>query len=365
LTTREERNQAMTYPKVSTTDEFVFYDGPPFANGLPHYGHLLTGYVKDVVPRYQTMRGQPGERRFGWDTHGLPAEMEAEKELGISGRPQDHQRVRHRQVQRRLPHLGAALHRRVGELRHPPGALGRLRQRLQDPDLPYMESVMWAFKQLWDKGLVYEGFRVLPYCWRCETPLSNHETRMDDDVYRCVRTRRSPSDSLLDTGEKILAWTTTPWTLPSNLALAVGTDIDYVVVESARSRPARPSAMSSPRPARSPTPRARRRDPRVVGARRRLTGRPGRAPLHPAVPVLRRHAQRLPRRRRRLRHHRGRHRLVHMAPAFGEDDKVCNREGIEPVVPVGRARPLHRRGVRRDCSSSTQRDHRRLKGPTW
>ena len=112
-------------------NEFVFYDGPPFANGLPHYGHLLTGYVKDVVPRYQTMRGRRVERRFGWDCHGLPAEFEAEKQLGIKHKTEIDEHGR-RGVQRRLPHVGAALHRRVAGLRHPPGPLGRLRQRLQD-----------------------------------------------------------------------------------------------------------------------------------------------------------------------------------------------------------------------------------------
>ena len=122
-------------PAGATPNEFVFYDGPPFANGLPHYGHLLTGFVKDAVPRYQTMRGQRVERRFGWDCHGLPAEVAAEKELGIVRAPGDHQ-VRHRQVQRRLPHQRAAVHRRVAALRHPPGPLGRLRQRLQDPRPP-------------------------------------------------------------------------------------------------------------------------------------------------------------------------------------------------------------------------------------
>ena len=113
-------------------DEYVFYDGPPFANGLPHYGHLLTGFVKDAVPRYRTMRGQKVDRRFGWDCHGLPAEVVVEKELGISGHPGDHQ-VRHRQVQRRLPHERAALHRRLAPLRHPPGPLGRLRATTTRP----------------------------------------------------------------------------------------------------------------------------------------------------------------------------------------------------------------------------------------
>ncbi|MGB8858931.1 MAG: isoleucine--tRNA ligase [Ilumatobacteraceae bacterium] len=210
-------------------DEYVFYDGPPFANGLPHYGHLLTGFVKDAVPRYQTMRGKQVHRRFGWDCHGLPAEVVAEKELGISGHPaitkfgidKFNEACRtsvlrftddwHRYVTRQA---------RWVDFEHDYKTL----------DTPYMESVMWAFKTLWEKGLVYEGFRVLAYCWRCETPLSNTETRMDD-VYR---DRQDPALTVqfqLDSGEKILAWTTTPWTLPSNLALAVGADIDYAVME--------------------------------------------------------------------------------------------------------------------------------------
>ncbi len=210
-------------------DEYVFSDGPPFANGLPHYGHLLTGFVKDAVPRYRTMRGQKVDRRFGWDCHGLPAETVVEKELGVSGHPaiaafgidkfNDACRTSvlrftddwHRYVTRQA---------RWVDFEHDYKTL----------DLPYMESVMWAFKTLWDKGLIYEGFRVLAYCWRCETPLSNTETRMDD-VYR---DRQDPALTVqfqLDSGEKILAWTTTPWTLPSNLALAVGPQIDYAVME--------------------------------------------------------------------------------------------------------------------------------------
>ena len=160
----------------------MFYDGPPFANGLPHYGHLLTGYVKDVVPRYRTMRGRRVERRFGWDCHGLPAEVETEKELGISGHPAI--------VEFGVDRFNAAC--RTSVLRYTDeweryvtrqARWVNFENDYKTLDLSYMESVMWAFKTLWDKGLVYEGFKVLPYCWRCETPLSNTETRMDD-VYR-------------------------------------------------------------------------------------------------------------------------------------------------------------------------------------
>jgi isoleucyl-tRNA synthetase len=210
--------------------EFVFYDGPPFANGLPHYGHLLTGYVKDVVPRYKTMRGFKVDRRFGWDCHGLPAEVEAERLLGISGKADI--------VAMGIEKFNEACRESV--LRYTSDWQDYVNRQARWVDfdndyktlnLPYMESVMWAFKQLYDKGLVYQGFKVLPYCWRCETPLSNHELRMDDDVYQ---QRQDPSVTVrfkLETGEWLLAWTTTPWTLPSNLAVAVGADIRYAVVE--------------------------------------------------------------------------------------------------------------------------------------
>ncbi|MBX6356459.1 MAG: isoleucine--tRNA ligase [Micromonosporaceae bacterium] len=210
-------------------DEYVFYDGPPFANGLPHYGHLLTGYVKDVVPRYQTMRGHRVERRFGWDCHGLPAEVEAEKQLGISTKAE-------------ILDLGVARFNdacRTSVLRYTQDWERYVTRQARwvdfandykTLDLNYMESVMWAFKTLYDKGLIYEGFRVLAYCWRCETPLSNTETRMDD-VYR---DRTDPASTVwfeLETGERILAWTTMPWTLVPNVALVVGPDIDYAVLE--------------------------------------------------------------------------------------------------------------------------------------
>ncbi|MDR0433238.1 MAG: isoleucine--tRNA ligase [Bifidobacteriaceae bacterium] len=210
-------------------NEFVFYDGPPFANGLPHYGHLLTGYVKDVVPRYRTMQGRRVERRFGWDCHGLPAELEAERELGIKDKLE-------------IDALGveafnAACRSSVLKYTDAWEEYVTRQARWVDfehdyktLDLDYMESVIWAFKTLWEKGLVYEGHRVLWYCFRCGTPLSASETRLDD-VYR---QRQDPAVTVafkLETGEEALAWTTTPWTLPSNLALAVHPEVDYVSVE--------------------------------------------------------------------------------------------------------------------------------------
>ena len=217
-------------------NEFVFYDGPPFANGLPHYGHLLTGYVKDVVPRYQTMRGRRVERRFGWDTHGLPAELEAMRLNGIKTTDE----IVELGIEKFNEACRESVMKYTGEWREYVTRQARWVDfdhdyRTYEPD--YMESVMWAFKQLYDKGLVYEGFRVLPYCWNDETPLSNHELRMDDDVYQM---RQDPSVTV---GFRITQPTDRcatpaarsgrrrPWTLPSNLAVMVGADIDYVVVE--------------------------------------------------------------------------------------------------------------------------------------
>jgi isoleucyl-tRNA synthetase len=162
------------------SNEFVFYDGPPFANGLPHYGHLLTGYAKDVVPRYRTMKGQRVERRFGWDTHGLPAELEAMNQLGIKTKDEI--------VELGIDKFNEACRSSVLKYTDEWRTYVTRQARWVDFDNDYktlnptfMESVLWAFKSLFDKGLIYEGFRVLPYCWNDQTPLSNHELRMDDD----------------------------------------------------------------------------------------------------------------------------------------------------------------------------------------
>jgi len=214
--------------------EYVFYDGPPFANGLPHYGHLLTGYVKDIVPRYQTMRGLKVERRFGWDTHGLPAELEAQRQLGITEKAQ----IEDLGIAAFNDACRASVMKYAGEWRAYVTRQARwvdFDNDYKTLDLGYMESVLWAFKQLWDKGLAYEGNRVLPYCWNDETPLSSHELRMDDDVYQ---NRQDPAltvgfrvtDGPL-AGAHLLVWTTTPWTLPSNQAVAVNPDVTYVQVE--------------------------------------------------------------------------------------------------------------------------------------
>ncbi|MGJ3191287.1 isoleucine--tRNA ligase [Paenarthrobacter sp. FR1] len=221
------------------SNEFVFYDGPPFANGLPHYGHLLTGYAKDLVGRYQTQRGKRVERRFGWDTHGLPAELEAMKQLGMTDKTQ----IEAMGIDKFNDACRASVMKYANEWKAYVTRQARwvdFENDYKTLNVEYMESVLWAFKQLHEKGLTYNGYRVLPYCWKDETPLSNHELRMDDDVYKnrqdqtvTVTFPIKPGDSELSKaleGVQALAWTTTPWTLPTNLALAVGPDITYAVL---------------------------------------------------------------------------------------------------------------------------------------
>ncbi len=221
------------------SNEFVFYDGPPFANGLPHYGHLLTGYAKDLVGRYQTQRGRRVERRFGWDTHGLPAELEAMKQLGMTDKTQ----IEAMGIDKFNDACRASVMKYADEWKSYVTRQARwvdFENDYKTLNVEYMESVLWAFKQLHEKGLTYNGYRVLPYCWKDETPLSNHELRMDDDVYKNRQDQTVTVTFPITAGEselsrqlagvQALAWTTTPWTLPTNLALAVGPAIDYVVL---------------------------------------------------------------------------------------------------------------------------------------
>ncbi|MFC7860053.1 isoleucine--tRNA ligase [Arthrobacter koreensis] len=221
------------------SNEFVFYDGPPFANGLPHYGHLLTGYVKDLVARYQTQRGHRVERRFGWDTHGLPAELEAMKQLGMSDKVQ----IEKMGIDKFNDACRASVMKYAGEWQDYVTRQARwvdFENDYKTLNVEYMESVIWAFKTLHEKGLTYSGFRVLPYCWKDETPLSNHELRMDDDVYKMRQDQTVTVTFPIIAGDNVLsaeldgvnaiAWTTTPWTLPTNMALAVGPEVRYAVV---------------------------------------------------------------------------------------------------------------------------------------
>ncbi|MFC7593974.1 isoleucine--tRNA ligase [Terrabacter sp. GCM10028922] len=319
-------------PGTDGDNEFVFYDGPPFANGLPHYGHLLTGYVKDIVPRYQTMRGKRVERRFGWDTHGLPAELEAQRQLGLKTK----QDIVDLGIDTFNDACRSSVLKYTGEWRDYVTRQARwvdFDNDYKTLEPGYMESVIWAFKQLHDKGLVYQGFRVLPYCWNDQTPLSNHELRMDDDVYQM---RQDPAVTVglrLETGELALVWTTTPWTLPANLAIMVHPDIDYVVVESDTTGTTERYIVAEARLDAYKRELGDDAEKRIV---QRLKGAElfGRSYTPPFTYYA---------------GHERAHRvveadfvtttdgtgLVHSAGAFGEEDKlVTDREGIAPVVPV-------------------------------
>jgi isoleucyl-tRNA synthetase len=305
-------------------DEYVFYDGPPFANGLPHYGHLVTGFVKDAVPRYQTMRGQRVDRRFGWDCHGLPAEVVVEKELGIAGHPA----ITRFGIDKFNEACRISVLRFTDDWHRYVTRQARwvdFQNDYKTLDLSYMESVMWAFKALWDKGLVYEGFKVLAYCWRCETPLSNTETRMDD-VYH---DRQDPALTVqfqLDSAERILAWTTTPWTLPSNLALAVGPDIEYAVMEQdgVRYILAESRLAAYERELVGATQVGTLSGAELVG--RRYT------PLYPFFADTPNAFRVLAADYVSTDDGTG---VVHMAPGFGEEDQiVCNAVGIPTICPM-------------------------------
>lgn len=330
--------------------DYVFYDGPPFANGLPHYGHLLTGYVKDIVPRYQTMRGYHVPRVFGWDTHGLPAELEAEKQLGFKDKGQ----VEAMGLAQFNEYCAQSVLRYTQEWKEYVTRQARwvdFDNGYKTMDLSYMESVIWAFKQLYDKGLIYQGFRVLPYSWAEHTPLSNQETRLDDSykmrqdptltvsfpltgVHPGSAAERTWRDHPELREANALAWTTTPWTLPSNLALAVHPQVTYVLLRAVGTALEGRSFLLA-------------RD--LVGAYSRELGEDAEVLVEfqgeelvglTYEPIFPYFAERA---------HSGAFRIlgaeyvttedgtgiVHQAPAFGEDDMItCQSAGIDLVIPV-------------------------------
>ncbi len=237
--------------------EYVFYDGPPFATGLPHFGHFVPSTIKDIIPRYQTMKGKKVERRFGWDCHGLPVENLIEKELGLNSKTD----IEKFGVAKFNEACRASVLRYVNEWRETITRLGRWVDfdndyKTMEPD--YMESIWWVMKSLWEKGLLYEGHYILPYCPRCSTVLSNHELNLGGykDVHDPAITikfkvkgavKGSVAEKSLgaipggiagtaDGKTFMLAWTTTPWTLPSNLGLTMGPDVDYVMVKDGEER---------------------------------------------------------------------------------------------------------------------------------
>ena len=213
--------------------EFVFYDGPPFATGLPHYGHLLAGTIKDVIPRYRTMRGEYVERRFGWDCHGLPIEALAQDALGVSGAHE----IKSFGVDKFNEQCRSMVSRYVSEWRHTVTRMGRwvdFDHDYKTMEPKYMESIWWVFKQLWDQGRVYKSYRIMPYSWKLSTPLSNFEAGNNyQDVQDPAVTVRAKVTAGADPAwgtTYLLIWTTTPWTLPENLAICAGAAVDYVVV---------------------------------------------------------------------------------------------------------------------------------------
>ncbi len=311
-------------------NEYVFYDGPPFANGLPHYGHLITSYIKDIIPRYQTLRGRRVERRFGWDCHGLPAEMEAERELGVSGRSQ----IAEFGIESFNKHCRKSVLKYTLEWERYINRAARwvdFDHDYKTLDLSYMESTIWAVKQLHERGLLYEGYKVMPYSWAAQTPLSLHETRLDDSYRERQDTAITVRFELArESGEEIpsdlLAWTTTPWTLPSNLALAVGAEIDYAVFEQAGRR----VILGEETVAKLESLLA---DAQRVGTLkgRELVGRRY-TPLFPFFAETSGAFRVLAGDFVDTEEGTG---VVHIAPGFGEDDMaICRTEGIPVVCPV-------------------------------
>ena len=205
---------------------YVFYDGPPFATGLPHYGHLLAGTIKDVIPRYQTMRGRYVERTFGWDCHGLPIEALAQEKLGLAGAPA----IVERGVDVFNEQCRSMVQRYVTEWKQIVTRMGRwvdFDHGYKTMDATFMESIWWVFKQLWDQGRVYKAHRIMPYSWKLNTPLSNMEagSNYQDVQDPAVTIRMQVLDRVFPGAEDlrvhILVWTTTPWTLPQTWHFAL------------------------------------------------------------------------------------------------------------------------------------------------
>jgi len=227
------RNQIFKKSLEKNKDKkpYIFYDGPPFATGTPHYGHILTSYLKDTIPRYFTMRGRYVDRVWGWDCHGLPVEFEIEKALNLNGKAE----IEEYGIGKFNEACKSIVLRYAKEWIEVINRIGRwvdFSRQYKTMDFDFMESIMWAFHELYQKGLIFEMPRILAYCTRCQTPLSNFETGLDDSY----REKEDPAITVLiedaiDSKIKYIIWTTTPWTLPSNLAIAVGKDIEYSLVE--------------------------------------------------------------------------------------------------------------------------------------
>jgi isoleucyl-tRNA synthetase len=319
-------------------EPFVFYDGPPFATGTPHYGHLLAGTIKDIVPRYWNMRGHPVERRFGWDCHGLPIEALAQEALGLAGTSQilalGVDVFNHQCRQMVLTY--------VAEWRKTVNRMGRwvdFDNDYKTMDPSFMESVWWVFKQLWDKGRIYKSYRIMPYSYKLTTPLSNFEAnsnykQVQDPAITVAFRVRSAAGRLggAELGASgpvyLLAWTTTPWTLPSNLALCVGPDIEYVVVSDAESE-------SSYVLAEARLPEYQKHHAGLVVSKRLRGADLVGLGYEPLFPYFAGHAQSFVVLGDGFVSTEDGTGIVHMAPAYGEDDfRICKLAGIELVDPL-------------------------------
>ncbi|HMG54921.1 MAG TPA: isoleucine--tRNA ligase, partial [Kofleriaceae bacterium] len=319
-----ERTFQQSIERRAGAPRFVFYDGPPFATGLPHYGHILTSFIKDVVPRYQTMRGYCVPRRWGWDCHGLPVELEAERALELASPAE----IARYGVGPFNATCAALVTRYAGEWERAMARLGRwvdFESGYRTMDASYIESVVWCFHALHERGLVYEGEKVVAYCTRCQTALSNFETRLDD-AYRSREDLAVTVAFPLAPHEALLAWTTTPWTLPANAALAVHPELAYSRFE----RDGDSVWLAAAARERYAAQLAGHVERETVRGEA-LVGRRYRSPLG------------------ELDAHRGERRVVaaawvsaadgtgavHLAPAFGEDDQAtCAALGIAGVNPV-------------------------------
>lgn len=338
---------------------FTFYDGPPFATGTPHYGHLLAGTIKDIVPRYWNMRGHFVERRFGWDCHGLPIEALAQEALGLSGAAE----ILERGVAVFNEQCRQMVHTYVGEWRKTVTRMGRwvdFDNDYKTMDVDFMESVWWVFKQLWEKGRIYKSYRIMPYSTKLSTPLSNFEANKNyQDVQdpaitvrlRVVEGAEAIAPDLSGSASLFLtAWTTTPWTLPENLALCVGPEIPYSVVEDLETgdrlvfAEARLEAYDKKLGSAVVKALAGGLDPigqqggkyRLV---RRITGHDLAGlryePLFPYFADQPRAFAVLEDGFVTTEEGTG---IVHLAPAYGEDDfRICRREGIDLVDPLDAA----------------------------
>ena len=317
---------------------YKFYDGPPFATGLPHYGHLLAGTIKDIVPRYQTMRGKYVERRFGWDTHGLPIEALAQDALGVAGAPE----IKALGVDVFNEKCRSMVLKYVSEWRKTVTRMGRWVDfdhdyKTMQPE--FMETIWWVFKQLWQQGRVYKSHRIMPYSWKLSTPLSNFEAGsnykdvQDPTVTVRVKVASFPEGSrlaALGADAYLLIWTTTPWTLPENLMICAGAEIDYVAVRDLTDD-ARPVYVMAK--ARLPVYFKKPEQYEVVAA---FTGDALKGTRY--EPIFPYYAGKAAEGAFRVLNDgyvttddgTG---LVHIAPAYGEDDfRVCQEAGMKAIV---------------------------------